>query len=101
RFDFRTCRTESAIGGIKDGTIDLAIVRSDAVDETLNIAATCSMNYKLMVPRSLLPGKSAAGFQMIKELPFALLNGDGTLMRRVQQLLAQNGVNVVTRAEAE
>jgi DNA-binding transcriptional LysR family regulator len=83
RFDFRTCRTTEAIHGVKDGTLDLAIVRSDAADDALIVTSACSMRYCLLVPRALLPGKSAAGIHLVKELPLALLSGDGVFTRQV------------------
>ncbi len=89
RLDCQIGRTLEAVQGVKDGSVDLAIVRRSALDEFA--AVTCGkMDYRLVVPRSLLPGRSAAGFELVRKLPMALLGGDGEFAKGVQALAAKN-----------
>ena len=44
------------------------------------------LRYTLMVPRSELAGKSAAGIKNVRVLPFVMLSGDGLFVRSVEQV---------------
>jgi DNA-binding transcriptional LysR family regulator len=101
RFDLATKRTEDCIESLKRGLLDLAIVRSDAVDEGLTALPCGSLSYSLVVPRKLLPGRMAAGVQFVRTLPFAMLSGDGVLAKGVVDLASKLEIQLDIRMRAE
>jgi DNA-binding transcriptional LysR family regulator len=100
-FNLRTFPTEKAVRAVEDGSIDMAIVREDAVTESLKTLGAGVMDYCLVVPRTLLPGRSAAGFKMAKSIPFAVLAGEGALARQVTALANDNGYSISVRLKLE
>lgn len=101
QFEFVTRATLQSIQDIKDGRIDLAIVRNEAADDSLTTAPCGSLAYAFVVPRKLLPGRTAAGFQLLEKVPFALLAGDGVLAKGILALAARMNVNLDIRLTAE
>jgi DNA-binding transcriptional LysR family regulator len=101
RFDFVTQRTEECVESLKRGILDLAIVRKDAADESLNAIPCGSLNYVIIVPRTLLPGRTAAGLRLVRKLPFAMLSGDGVLARGVVALASKLEIELDIRVRAE
>lgn len=101
RFEFHTQGTAQCLDAVKTGRLDLAIVRKDAVDDSLGSSPCGSMRYALVVPRSLLPGRTSAGLEAVKSLPFALLTGDGVLANGVLKLAAKMGLNLDVKVKAE
>jgi len=101
RFELHTMRTNEAVGQVKDGRLNLAVVRSDAVEDPLVGVSVGFMDYSWVVPRSLLPAKSAAGVHLLKEIPVALLAGDGKLVKAVMAVAAQNQINVAVKVFAD
>jgi DNA-binding transcriptional LysR family regulator len=100
-FNLRTFPTEKAVRAVAEGSIDLAIVRHDAVGESLTALDSGVMDYCLVVPRTLLPGRSAAGFKMAKNIPFAVLGSEGALARQVAALAKENGYAISVRLKLE
>ena len=101
RLEFLTKTTSQSVESVKGGHLDLAIVRKEAADDGL-IALPCgSLAYAIVVPRKLLPGRTAAGFQLLQQLPFALLSGDGVLAKGVLALAAKVNVKLDIRVKAE
>lgn len=82
RFEFRTCRTADAVRCIKEGSLDLAIIRSDAVETSFESIPIGTIEYRFFVPRSCLPEKNPAAISGAKEIPIALLREEGMLARR-------------------
>jgi DNA-binding transcriptional LysR family regulator len=101
RFEFHTQGTAQCLDGVKAGRLDLAIVRKDAADDSLGSLPCGSMRYSLVVPRSLLPGRTSAGLEAIKSLPFVLLTGDGVLANGVLKLAAKIGLKLNVKVKAE
>jgi len=101
RFEFHTQGTAQCLDGVKAGRLDMAIVRKDAIDDSLGVLPCGSMRYSLVVPRSLLPGRTSAGLEAVKSLPFALLTGDGVLANGVLKLAAKMGLNLDVKVKAE
>lgn len=101
KLDFTTQRTAKAVECVIDGSLDLAIVRSDVCGEPLASERCGSLNYILVVPRTLLPQKISAGITLLNALPFATLNGEGAFTRGIQQIAKDAGVtlNIGFRAE--
>lgn len=100
-FNLRTFSTEKVVRAVEEGSIDLAIVREDAVGEPLTALDAGFMDYCLVVPRALLPGRSAAGFKQAKNTPFAMLGGDGVHARQVATLAKENDYAISVRLKLE
>lgn len=101
RLEFLTKTTMQSLESVKAGHLDLGIVRKEAADDSLSILPCGSLAYALVVPRKLLPGRTAAGFQLLQKLPFALLSGDGVLAKGVLDLAAKVNVKLDIRVRAE
>jgi len=101
RLEFLTKTTAQSVESVKDGHLDLAIVRKEAVADGLSTLPCGSLTYALVVPRKLLPGRTAAGFQLLRKLPFALLSGDGVLAKGVLALATKVNVQFDIRVRAE
>jgi DNA-binding transcriptional LysR family regulator len=101
RLEFLTQTTIQCVESVKAGHLDLAIVRKEAASDSLTLMPCGSLAYSLVVPRKLLPGRTAAGFQLLKRIPFALLTGDGVLAKGVLALAAKMNVKLDIRVKAE
>jgi DNA-binding transcriptional LysR family regulator len=101
RLEFLTKTTAQSVESVKAGHLDLAIVRKEAVDDSLSMLPCGSLAYALVVPRKILPGRTAAGFQLLQRIPFALLTGDGVLAKGVLALAAKINVKLDIRVRAE
>lgn len=101
RLELRTCRTEDAVRCIQDGSLDIAIIRSDAVDESFQSIPVGAIDYCLVVPRRGLPEKSAAAVSLMKEIPMALLRSEGMLARGVVELARKKEYPITIRAKAD
>jgi DNA-binding transcriptional LysR family regulator len=101
RLELRTCRTEEAVRCVQDGSLDLAIVRSDSVDDSFRSIPVGAIDYCLVVPRHGLPEKSAAAVSLMKEIPLALLRSEGMLARGVIELARKKEYPITVRAKAD
>lgn len=102
RLDVENHRTNRIIELVVSGGLDLGIVRTDAVTSELESVPFPTLSYVLMVPREVLPDKSATGIKNVKELPFVILDGDGQFVRNVTRLLEghQLPFSIVGRVES-
>lgn len=102
RLDVENHRTNRIIELVLNGDLDLGVVRSDAVTDDLEATPFPPLRYTLMVPRCVLPDKSATGIRSVRELPLVLIDGDGRFVRSVTRLLAQNELptKIVGRVES-
>lgn len=99
--EFLTARTNEVIESVRTGAYELGIVREDALDQAL-VAVECgALKYSLVVPRSILPGRSAAGIDHTKTLPIATLAGEGQFARNSLDLLRRNGIEPVVRVRTQ
>lgn len=73
----------------------------EAADDSLSALPCGSLAYALVVPRKLLPSRTAAGFQLLQKIPFALLTGDGVLAKGVLALAARVNVKLDIRVRGE
>jgi transposase len=99
RLEFLTKTTAQSVESVKAGQLDLAIVRKEAADDSLTALPCGSLAYALVVPRKLLPSRTAAGFQLLQKVPFALLAGDGVLAKGVLALAAKVDVKLDIRVK--
>jgi DNA-binding transcriptional LysR family regulator len=101
RLEFLTKTTAQSVESVKAGHLDLAIVRKEAADDSLSVLPCGSLAYALVVPRKMLPSRTAAGFQLLQKVPFALLTGDGVLAKGVLALAEKVNVKLDIRMRAE
>lgn len=101
RLEFLTKTTAQSVESVKAGHLDLAIVRKEAADDSLSVLPCGSLAYALVVPRKMLPSRTAAGFQLLQKVPFALLTGDGVLAKAVLALTGKVNVTLDIRMRAE
>lgn len=101
RLEFLTKTTAQSVEAVKAGQLDLAIVRKEAADDSLTALPCGSLAYALVVPRKLLPSRTAAGLQLLQKIPFALLAGDGVLAKGVLALASKVDVKLDIRVKAE
>ncbi|HVS50848.1 MAG TPA: LysR family transcriptional regulator [Opitutaceae bacterium] len=96
-----THRTAATLERLENGQLDVGIIRADAGTDGLDCLVFPTLHYVLMVPRSELPDKSAAGIKTVATLPFVMLTGDGQFVRNVNKLAAANGLTLQIRARVE
>lgn len=96
-----THRTSAIVERLESGQLDVGIVRADAETDELECSPFPTLRYSLMVPRSVLPEKSAAGIQAVGDLPFVMLTGDGQFVRNIEQVAKTNGLSLNVRARVE
>lgn len=94
RFDVYNLTTESAVREILAGGVDLVIMRTDAVPDTLQSEVVKTVQYILAVPRTLLRSREGAEVFEGRPLPFAELAGDGFFTRTVQNTAKNLGLNL-------
>lgn len=99
--EFATGTTLDVIDGVRTGKFELGIVREDAVEESLASISSGALDYAFVVPRDLLPGRSAAGIEQLKRLPVAALSGNGQFARNSLDLLKRNGIEPVIRLKTQ
>lgn len=99
--ELRSFRTEEALRALRDGATDVVVVRADAVERTDAVLAAGSLAYRLVVARRLLPGKSAAGIRLMRTIPFAILSGEGQLVRQIHQFSREAGWEMDIRLRVE
>jgi len=84
RFEVHSLATEAALREVLAGSVDLVIVRTDAVPADLQSEVVKTVQYILALPRALLPSREAAEVFEGRPLPFAELAGDGFFAKTVQ-----------------
>jgi DNA-binding transcriptional LysR family regulator len=101
RIELRTFPTESALRAAHEGVVDLAVVRDDAPDDGDAVLPAGALEHRLVVARRLLPGKSAAGMQLMRSIPFAMLTGEGQLVREVNEFGREAGWEMEVQLRVE
>lgn len=99
--DLENHRTTEIVTRLESGQLDAGIIRSDARNDTLELLPFTILKFVLMVPRSLLPDKSAAGIQAVRMLPFVSIAGDGQFVRAVKKVLETNALPIKTIGKVE
>lgn len=94
-------RTNEIISRLESGQLDLGIIRRDAISDNLEILPFPTLRYILMVPRSVLPDKSAEGIRAVRLLPYILLTGDGQFVQGVDRLFKANRIPIKAVAQVE
>jgi hypothetical protein len=71
------CSTADCVQWLRTGKAHIALMRSSALTQDLIQVPLGTMKYRLVMPRRLLPGKFAASFDLLRNLPTAALRGSG------------------------
>lgn len=96
-----THRSAEIVDRLVSGDLDVGILRADAGGDELERLAFPAMRYSLLVPRALLPGKSAAGIHSVGSLPFVMINGDPQFSRATELVAEKNGFQLQVRVKVE
>ncbi len=99
--EIATHRTAATLERLESGQLDVGIIRADAGNDRLECLVFPTLRYVLMVPRSELPDKSAAGINAVMTLPFVMLTGDGQFVRNVSNIATANNLTLQIRARVE
>jgi hypothetical protein len=99
--DVGTYRTAAIIDRLESGQLDVGIIRADAASDELERLPFPTLRFVLMVPRSELPDKSAAGIMNARVLPMIMLTGDGLFVRSAERVAKANGLTLQVRARVE
>ena len=73
KLDLRNFRSSELVRELSERSLDLAIVRTNAIGVGLKHKPLGTLRYSLFVPRELIPQKRSRGKQWIKEVPIASL----------------------------
>jgi len=93
RFVTINLRAHEIIRQLRDGKIDLGIVRENAVGSGLRIAALGKLDYCAVVPASLIKGKKRPTLrEVFADLPIAVQTTDGQFIRRLREIVIGLGV---------
>ena len=102
RVDFRGMRTDDIVRQLRDGELDVGILRSDAaLDEELEAAPLYRQDFVLMAPRFALPEKTAGAIGHLRTLPVAMLSGDGKFVQVATKLAAESGITLNSKVAVE
>lgn len=97
----KSMRTLQTLEALANGNADLGVVREDAVNDGFTTQSVGAIHYVWVFPRSLLPGRTAAGIFDSKRLPFALLSGDGKLARQILEMSGKHSLPLDITMELE
>ena len=102
RVDFRGMRTQEIVRQLKDGEVDVGILRSDAtIDDALEAAPFRRQEFVLIAARIALPGRSMPAVRSVGELPVVMLSGDGAFVQAATRLAQKNGLHLLPRVTVE
>lgn len=86
--------TQDVRESLETGRVDIGILREDAVPQGVSSEFLVAMEFFLVVPRQLLPQKSAGGLQLLRMLPIAATSGEGRLNSAIQILAKKEGFKI-------
>lgn len=101
RFEVQNLRTEMALREIATGGIDLAIIRSDSLNDDLECSEIATQQYVLAIPRTLLRSREGAEVFEGRPLAFAELTGDGLFVKTVKTTASTLGLNLRPVVQAQ
>jgi DNA-binding transcriptional LysR family regulator len=99
-FVFKNLTTTATVQGLQSGSIDLGLVRQDALPESMEVAWKLKYQHHLFMPSALRSklGK-AAGLDALAKLPLAIMEGSGDLRQSLDQLALKHGLKLDVRLE--
>lgn len=94
-------RTSEIVSHLESGQLDSGVIRADARSDALELLPFPVLRYVLMVPRAVLPEKSAAGILSVRVLPFVSITGDGQFVRAVDKVVGANELPLKVLSKVE
>lgn len=91
-----THRSRDLVEAVREGRVDLAVVREDALNEDHPRLKLMRIEFRLCVPRLLVPGGLGARIlrpEYLKPLPFAAVAGEGQFAQVLRQAMAELGMD--------
>ena len=101
RFDVHNLTTELALRELLSGSVDLVIMRTEAVTDNLQSQEIKTVQYVLAIPRTLLRSREGAEVFEGRPLPFAELAGDGVFVKTVNATATALGLNLCPVLQAQ
>lgn len=101
RFEFICLPTREIVKELAAGGLDFGVIREDAELQECHLRAVGSLEFELVVPRSLFPTPSNATIDKGTELPVASLSGTGSFVRLLRQKAQQEGLTFRTEVMAD
>lgn len=95
-FSFRNFRTEKIVHAVQDGSLDLGVLRTDAVPKELRSSSLGTLRYKIFVPARLAEGRTTLTWMEALKLPFVGLEGEGQLMSKLRQTAEAKSITLRT-----
>ena len=100
---FQAARSRDLVEGVREGRLDFAIVRDDALPATAPRRKLVRLGFLLCVPEVLLSKNKTpvrlADPMLWRTLPFAAAKGGGQMDTRIRQVMAEAGVDFRPRFE--
>jgi len=94
RFDVHSLTTDLALREVLNGSVDLAIMRTESVTDELQSEVVTTIEYTLAVPRTLLRSREGAEVFEGSPIPFAELAGDGLFAKTAKTTASAQGLNL-------
>jgi len=94
RFDVHSLTTDLALREVLNGSVDVVIMRTEAVTDELQSEAVTTIEYTLAVPRTLLRSREGAEVFEGRPIPFAELAGDGVFAKTAKATASTLGLNL-------
>jgi DNA-binding transcriptional LysR family regulator len=93
----RNLRTSAVLTALQEGSLDIGVLRSDAIPKELRGQPLGTLRYKIFVPARLTAGRQPFRWAEALKLPFVGLEGEGRLMVKLRQ--AAKSMDVALRIE--
>jgi len=93
-FQFSCFSTNDLLESLNQGTSDFVIIREDVLSADHKSDFFCNLEFKLVVPRSLLREKMASGIEILRSLPVGMLSGEGTYATAIGRLAKDANINL-------
>jgi DNA-binding transcriptional LysR family regulator len=102
QFSLRNLRTDDIVEGLLDATLDVGLLREDAVPPTLKRARLLKLHYAILAPRGQLSkGEQSDWRQVLENVPLIGPNQGGQWTRRLSQLAERDKLRLNFRAMCE
>lgn len=101
RLNFLNLTTVEIASRLTEGTIDLGLLRDDAVEKPLKSAPLGVMGYSLFLPQALRNQKKGrgTGAALLNGLPLAILEGEGNFRRALGTFAKSHSIRIQAEVE--
>jgi len=100
RLKFLNLATEEAVKQLADGSIDLAVVREDAVARPMEFTPLGVLGYSLFIPPNLKsPAEHPSEVKWLDQLPLATLEGEGSFRGALAEIARKHKIKLNIQVE--